>query len=172
MYRVYADRELLNNLWKAATEDNRNVPQQNKSKLRQAASDLGDRVGDFTTQALSYEIFSRLPYPYSAIFFLYWQKGVSVITFAVLPGLLSGWATLHALGNRNYFAKHPALYNDVSLAQGPADVYSGDEDDSDEVSESESQPLQGNKARRERLSSQNTIVQEDGHKARNHVRAV
>lgn len=169
MYRVYADRELLNKLWTSFTD---NAPQQNQSKVRTALGDLGGRVVDFTTQALSYELYSRLPYPYSAIFFLYWQKGVSVITFAVLPGLLSGWATLHALGNRNYFAKHPELYNDVSLAQGTADVYSSDEDDSDEVSESESQPLQRNKARRERLTSQNTIVQEDGHKARNHVRAV
>jgi hypothetical protein len=170
VYRIYADRELLNKLWQSVTDTN--APQQNKSKVRKALGDLGNRAFDFTTQVLSYEFYSALSYPYSAIFFLYWQKGVSIITFAVLPGLLSGWATLHALGNRNYFAKHPALYNDVSLAQGPAEVYSSDEDDSEEVSESESQPLQSNKARREMLSSQNTIVQEDGHRARNHVRAV
>lgn len=172
MYRVYADRALLNNLWKAATEPDPHAPPEKKSKVRDRLGDLADRAWDFTTQVLSYEFYSRLYYPYSAIFFLYWQKGVSIITFAVLPGLLSGWATIHALGNRNYFAKHPALYNDVSLADGPADVYSSDEDESSEVSESESKPLQRHNARRERLSSQNTIVQEDGHKPRNHVRAV
>jgi hypothetical protein len=122
---------------------------------------LGSRVGDLALSAAAYELYVIAPYPFSAIIFLYWQRGVTLVVFLVIPAIIAMWATYHALGNRNYFASKPSAFKDCSIAEGPSDDIS-DDSDVDVSEQSESEPLQnGGRQRYQPSQSQITVVQGD-----------
>lgn len=79
----------------------------------------GDRVVTLGKAIAYFEIYKHLQYPYSAVFFLHWQIGVTAVTFCVIPSILALWALYHALGNRNYFATKPALFKNQRIVDGP-----------------------------------------------------
>lgn len=86
-----------------------------------------DRAYQLGKAVAYYELYKALPYPFSALFFLHWQIGVTAVTFCVIPAILALWAFYHALGVRNYFATNPALYKNQRIIDGPL----WDEEDSE-----------------------------------------
>lgn len=156
-----------------------------KAAPKVAQGDLA-RAGKYTGQAITralkygeavawYALYRMCTYPVSALVFIYWQKGVTIVAFLVIPSLLAVWATIHALGNRNYFATYPEEYEGVSIAGGPVD-YSTDEDDEDDdddySSEYEAEPLQSGRHRRKDTMSQITVVQAENPNSRRNNRHV
>ena len=99
-------------------------------------SDLGSRLSGLAKTAVAHAIYTHLPYPYSAIFFLHWQIGVTAVGFCVLPALLSMWGFYHGLGNRNYFATNPKPFDDGRIVDGPYESdYESEESDSSDAGE-------------------------------------
>jgi len=95
----------------------------------------GTRIKDLGISIGFWYLYKALPYPASAIFFLHWQIGLTSFALCAIPSLLAFWAFYHALGNRNYFAKNPAAYEDQTIAEGPIDSEWEDEEESSEFSD-------------------------------------
>ncbi len=88
-------------------------------KVPKAYGRAAHRVVSLGNAVAMYEIYRVLTYPYNAVFFLHWQRGVTAITLCVIPSILAIWAFYQALGTRNYFATKPALYKNQMIADGP-----------------------------------------------------
>jgi hypothetical protein len=137
----------------------------NLKKVGTAAGDIWDRSVDIASSMMWYYLYQQAQsYSIKSVIFLYWQRPVTILAFLVIPSLLAIWATVHALGLRNFFATDPKQYRDVTVAEG--DQYDEYEDESDESfndssDEDESNQSEGSLAASDRFSSQITVVQED-----------
>ncbi len=136
-------------------------------RARENVGKILKRAVEYGESMAWYALYKALPYPMCAIVFIYWQKGVTIVAFLVIPTLIAIWATFHALGNRNYFSTNPKEYEESSIAEGPAE-YDSEEDEDEYSSEYESEPLHSRKA----TMSQITVVQADYPNSRRNNRNV
>ena len=182
-WRVYKDVDLPTNLVKAikgviqeGAEKKGLKPGKSLKKVGTAAGDIWDRSVDIASSMMWYYFYQKAEqYSLKSLIFLYWQRPVTVLAFLVIPSLLAIWATVHAMGLRNYFATDPKQYRDVTVAEG--DQYETYEDESDgsfneSSDEDESNQSEGSSAAPDRFSSQITVVQEEDRRGRHTRRAV
>ena len=159
VYTVYNDRKLLTDIADGLK------PQSGKlTDLEGKVLKVGERISDLGLSMVAYQLYRMARYPYNAIFFLYWQRGVTVVVFLVIPSIIAFWALYHALGNRNYFATNPAAYEGIPIAEGLSDYeddddYDDEEYDSESESDSEGEPLQRHRGHRQKSGSEITVVQ-------------
>jgi hypothetical protein len=138
VYKIAEDRNLADALFNVAIEKtSKNLP--NPIKPGSATDNALHRLKSYGLQVGFWYLYKALPYPASAIFFLYWQIGLTAFAFCVIPSLMSFWALYHALGNRNYFAKNPDVYHDQTIAEGPNESDSEDESSSEDSDLSENE---------------------------------
>lgn len=159
VYKIAEDRNIADALFNVAIEKtSKNLP--NPIKPGSATDNALHRLKGYGLQVGFWFLYKALPYPASAIFFLYWQIGLTSFAFCVIPSLMSFWAFYHALGNRNYFAKNPDAFHDQSIAEGPIESDSEDESSSEEsdISENEGESVPFSKRHYENRSEA-TLVQ-------------
>lgn len=150
------------------------VPSAAQADFANAGKKIGNAMGHayrFGENVAWYMAYNAASYPLNALVFLFWQKGVTVIVFLVIPTIIALWATFHAIGLRNYFASNPKEFDGVSMLNGPVYYDSDESYQDDEVSEYEAEPLR-REQRRERSSSQITVVQSNSPRNHRNIRKV
>lgn len=161
VYTVYNDRKLFTDIVDELK------PQVGKlTDLEGKVLKLGERIADLSLSVVAYSLYMMASYPYNAIFFLYWQRVVTVVAFLVIPSIIAFWALYHAMGNRNFFATNPAAYKGITIAEGLSDDEDDDDYDDEEYgseseSDSEGEPLQRHRGHRQKSESEITVIQAD-----------
>jgi hypothetical protein len=155
VHTVYRDRKLLSDIMKSFIPSGHS-----KDGWYSKVHELGERVSEIGLWMLAYQAYKVASYPFNAIFFLYWQRGVTIVAFLVIPSVLAFWALFHALGNRNYFATNPPAYKEVTIAEGHSDDEADNGDYDYDSEHSDADPLYDDSMRSyDGTASQVTVVQ-------------
>jgi len=123
---------------------------------------VADRAVAFCKDVINYEIFHSLPYPYSAVYLLHWQIGLTAFAFCIIPSILSLWAFYMVLGSRNYFATNPDAFKNAKISEGPLfadESYHSSEHSESEDSDTDNQEAQPLSKRRDDFSASSQRTQ-------------